>query len=124
VMKDLDSIQGFDLIVELAATQETLRWWIEQARMPYDIALGAGVSASIDPLVKPYYETDPQQLVGLVSGVPGAATYEALRGGQDNPVGNLAARLDSQLAGHLIFILVLLVGNGVYLAQRAGGREH
>jgi chitodextrinase len=123
-MEDLDRIQEFDLVVELAATQETLRWWIEQARMPYDIPLGAGVSASIDPFARPYYETDSQQLVGMVSGVPGAATYEALRTGQDSPGGNLAARLDSQLAGHLIFVLVLLVGNGVYLARRGSGREH
>ncbi len=123
VMKDLDSIQAFDLVVELAATQETLRWWIEQARMPYDIPLGAGVSASIDPFARPYYETVSQQLVGMVSGVPGAATYNALRSGRDSPEGDLAARLDSQLVGHLVFILVLLVGNGVYLAQRGSGRE-
>jgi hypothetical protein len=123
VMKGLNGIQEFDLIVELAATQETLRWWIEQARMPYDVSLGAGVSASIDPFVRPYYETEPQQLVGMVSGVPGAATYQALHSGQDSPEGNLAARLDSQLVGHLVFVLVLLVGNGVYLAQRGSGRE-
>ncbi|MEJ2734214.1 MAG: hypothetical protein P8189_11720 [Anaerolineae bacterium] len=123
-MENLDQIQEFDLIVELAATQDTLRWWIEQARMPYDIPLGAGVSASIDPFARPYYETESQQLVGVVSGVPGAAAYEALRSGQDRPGDNLAARLDSQLAGHLIFVLVLLVGNGVYLARRRSGREH
>jgi hypothetical protein len=123
-MENLNTVQEFDLVVELAATQDTLRWWIEQARMPYDIPLGAGVSASIDPFARPYYETDSQQLVGMVSGVPGAATYEALRTGQDSLGGNLAARLDSQLAGHLIFVLVLLVGNGVYLARRGSGREH
>ena len=124
VMANLNSLQDFDLVVELAATQETLRWWIEQARMPYDIPLGAGVSASIDPFARPYYETDSQQLVGMVSGVPGAAAYEALHTDQESPGGTLAARLDSQLAGHLIFILVLLIGNGVYLAQRGSGREH
>ena len=123
VMEGLTSIQSFDLVIELAATQDTLRWWIEQAGMPYSISLGAGVSAAVAPMARPYYQTEPRQLVGLVGGVPDAAVYEALRSGQDSLVGTMAARLDSQLAGHLVLILVLLVGNGVYLVRRGTGGE-
>ncbi len=122
-MQGLTAIQSFDLIVALAATQDTLRWWVEQAGTPYGVPLGAGVSASVDPLVRPYYATEANQLLGLVGGVPGAAAYEALRSGQDRPSGTIAARLDSQLAGHLVFVVVLLFGNGVYLLQRGNRRE-
>jgi hypothetical protein len=123
VMQDLNNTQDFDLIVELAATQDTLRSWIEQASTPYDIPLGAGVSASVDPWARPYYQTESQQLVGMIGGVPGAATYETLRSGQGRPTDMTAARLDSQLAGALVLILVLLIGNAVYLAQRGTGRK-
>jgi hypothetical protein len=123
VMQGLNSIRDFDLIVELAATQDTLRSWVEQASTPYAIPLGAGVSASVDPLARPYYQTESQQLLGLIGGVPGVAAYEALRSGQDEPTDATAVRLDSQLAGHLVLVLVLLVGNAIYLARRGTGRK-
>jgi hypothetical protein len=116
VMQGLTKTQSFDLVVELAAAQDTLRWWVEQAGAPYDIPLAAGVSASVAPLVSPYYETEQKQLVGMASGVPGAVSYEALLGGQAGPPEELAARLDSLLAGYAILILA-------YLAQRGARRE-
>ena len=123
VMQGLNSVQDFDLIVELAATQDTLRSWIEQASTPYVVPLGAGVSASVDPLARPYYQTKSQQVVGMIGGVPGAAAYEALRSGQDEPTDATAVRLNAQLAGNLVLVLVLLIGNAVYLARRGTGRK-
>jgi hypothetical protein len=123
VMQGLADAQSFDLIIELAATQDSLRWWIEQAATPYDIPLGAGVSASAAPLARPYYETEQKQLVGMIGGVPGAVSYETLRANQAEPPDKLAARLDSLMAGYAILILVLLAGNVVYLARRGAGRE-
>jgi hypothetical protein len=124
VMQGLSNGQDFDLVLELAAAQDSLRWWVEQAGTPYEIPLGAGVSASVAPLARPYYETEPKQLVGMVAGVQGTAGYEALRSGQAGLPDALAARLDSLLAGYAILLLVLLVGNVVYLTQRGAGREH
>jgi hypothetical protein len=122
VTEDLDTIQDFDLIVELAATQDTLRWWIEQASTPFSIQLVTGVSASVDPLARPYYETESKQLMGMVAGVLGAATYETLHSGQ-SPEDETAVRLESLWAGQSVLILLLLVGNGVYLLRRGTGRE-
>jgi hypothetical protein len=122
-MAGITTIQDFKLIVELAAAQSTLRWWIEQAGTPYAVPTGAGVSAAVGPLALPYFQTPSQQLVGLVGGVPEAATYDALRSGQEYLVGPLASRLDSQLAGHTVLVLVLLVGNVVYLVRRGTGRK-
>jgi hypothetical protein len=122
IMDGLTNAEDFDLVLELAARQESVRWWIEQASMPYDVPLGAGVSAPVAPLAQPYYETDPRQLVGLLGGAPGAVTYEALRSSQDGPAQSLVARLDSQMAGQLLLVLVLLVGNGIFLVQRGARR--
>ena len=119
----LTRTQSFDLIVELAATQETLRWWIEQASAPYGVELAAGVSASVDPLARPYFETDPRQLVGIVGGVLGAASYEMLREGGTDRVDAMGVRLDAQLAGHLVFVFILLIGNVTYWLRRWARRE-
>jgi hypothetical protein len=121
-MQGLSSIQDFDLIVELAVEQKTLRWWVEQASTPLHIPLGAGVSASVEPLARPYYEAPSRQLVGLVGGVTGAAMYETLLAGE-SPEGETLARLDAQMTGYLAFVLIVLIGNGVYLARRATRKE-
>ncbi len=123
LMQELDSTQAFSLIIELAASHETMRWWIEQAAVPYSMPLGAGASAAVLPYARPYYETEPRQLVGVLGGVPDAVTYEALTSEENSPTGSSAARLDSQLAGHLVFVLVLLGGNVVYLVRRGSRRE-
>jgi hypothetical protein len=123
VMQGLDSTRDFSLIIELAATQDTLRWWIEQAGTPYSIPLATGASAAVIPYARPYYETEARQLAGIVGGVPDAVTYEALTSDQSIPTNSTAARLDSQLAGQLLFVLVLLAGNVVYLTRRGSRSE-
>lgn len=123
VMEGITSVRDFDLIIELGATQEALRLWIEQASTPYDVLLGAGVSAAVEPLARPYYEAEPRQLVGLVSGVPGAAMYETIFDDQRLGAG-MVARLDAQLAGHVVLLLIIVVGNGLYWARRATGKAH
>lgn len=90
--------------------------------MPYGVGLGAGVSAPVAPLAQPYYETDPRQLVGLIGGVAGAVTYEALQTEQGSPAQSTVSRLDSQMAGQLLLVIVLLVGNGIFLVQRGARR--
>ncbi len=123
VMQGLDSTPDFSLIVELAAAQDTLRWWIEQAGTPYKVSLGTGSSAAVVPIARPYYETESRQLVGLVGGVPDAITYEALASEANGPTSSSAARLDSQLAGQILFILVILAGNIIYFSRRGTRRE-
>ncbi len=70
----------------------------------------AGVSAAVDPMARTYYETEPQQLKGVIGGVPGAASYESLRSGGAGLEPEMAARLDSLLAGQVLVILVILGG--------------
>ncbi len=123
VMEGLDSAQDFALIVELAAAQDTLRWWIEQAGAPFPVQVGAGASASVMPFARPYYETESGQLVGLVGSVPDAVAYEVLASGQSTPAGPSAARLDSQSGAQVLLILVILAGNVAYFWPRGTRRE-
>ena len=123
VMAGLDDLEDFDLVVELAAAQNSLRWWVEQVGSSARAPLAAGVSASVEPLARPYFEAEQNALVGVVGGVPGAAAYDAQRQGpgDQGPAAITAIRLDAQLGGHVVLVLVLLLGNVAYLVQRGRG---
>jgi hypothetical protein len=123
ITEGLYGAHSFDLIVEFAATPDSMRWWVEQAAAPLTLPVAAGVSASVAPWARPYFETEPKLLVGLLGGVSEAAMYDAYRQGQDRLSGPLSVRLDSQLAGHVLLVCLILVGNGVYLVRRSKGRK-
>jgi hypothetical protein len=118
VMDGLYSLRSFDLVVDLAFAQDSLRWWIEQAATPLDIPLGAGVSASVAPLAQPYYEAEPGQLAGMVAGITDAIMYEARYRGEKWVGGYNAARLSAQFWGHMLLITVIVLGNMVFLVRR------
>jgi hypothetical protein len=118
VVGEITGFESFGLLLVLTADPEGLRVWIEQAGALQGAPVAAAVSASTEPMARPYYETDPRQLRGLVAGVPGAAVYEALRREDGRLTAEMAARLDSHLAGHAVLVLVLVVGNFAYLVRR------
>jgi hypothetical protein len=63
-----------ELVVELAASPDALRWWIEQrGLLGQATPLIAAVSTATEPLALPYAQS--QQVAGLVSGVAGATVY-------------------------------------------------
>jgi len=63
-----------NLIIDLATSSDTVRWWAEQLKASQStIPLVAGVSAGAEPLTMPYVQSG--QVKGLVSGFPGAVAY-------------------------------------------------
>jgi hypothetical protein len=107
------------LIVEFAGTSEYLRLWLEQVQGPYGIPMVAGVSGTADPYARPYYRNEAsRQLLGLMTGLVGAAEYERLSG----EAGYALAGMDSQSLVHIAIILLILVGNVVYFVGRLRGR--
>lgn len=63
-----------DLVVELAASPDALRWWIEQRQaVGHPAPLIAGVSAAAESLALPYAQS--RQVTGLISGAAGATVY-------------------------------------------------
>jgi hypothetical protein len=123
VMDGLYGLRSYDLVIELAAGQETLRWWIEQATTPLEIPLGAGVSASAAPLVLPYYESSPRQLVGMLGGAPEAIRYNAAQQGDQRVSGLGAVLLEAQYGGQLVLIALILAAAGYYAIRRLAARR-
>lgn len=109
IASNLKSIGDIAIVVELAGGQETLRWWVEQVGARYGTKIVAGVTASIDPYVRPYYQG--RQLSGLLVGLPGAADYEAM----SLLTGEAIESLDSQSMAHLAIISIIIIGNLGYL---------
>jgi hypothetical protein len=112
--------EQFSLIVLISGSPEATRAWVEQAQLNApNVPMIAVVSAAAEPLVRPYLESDPAQLDGLVVGLGGAAALENQVGRPGAATlawpalgGGLLAAVVIILVGNLIFGLLALVGEG------------
>jgi hypothetical protein len=113
-LKEVESLSDFALILIITDDPTTARIWIEQIK-PYisKSKVGMVVSAQAEPLVRPYYETSPQQISGLVAGLPGGRTYEGLA---EKP--NLSSGFWFPLnVGIIVTVLTVFIGglaNGIF----------
>ncbi|MFB0535807.1 MAG: zinc-ribbon domain-containing protein [Anaerolineae bacterium] len=104
--QDVNGIQDVSLIIELAAQQRTLQWWIEQVGSQHQVEIMAAVSAAVEPTATPYHNSG--QLVGLISGLPSAAQYEM----KTNKWPSLAiASVDAQSVAHLAIVALIVLGS-------------
>jgi len=104
--QDVNGIQDVSLIIEFAAQQRTLQWWIEQVGGQYQVEIMAAVSAAVEPTATPYHNSG--QLVGLISGLPSAAQYEI----KTNKWPSLAiASVDAQSVAHLAIVALIVLGS-------------
>jgi hypothetical protein len=121
VTAGVDTISDFALIVDLAAQQASVRWWIEQVGSQVEgVRLAAAVSAAVEPFIRPYAEATPPQLVGYVAGWPETSDYLGLRG---HPEWELEGRLDAQILGLGVIVVVILAGNVAHILRQAKRRE-
>jgi hypothetical protein len=122
------------MAVELAATPDSVRWWVEQlAARPDAPTLLAGVSASAEPMSQPYVES--HQVSGMISGVPGATAYrlklrQILQDDKDEMAQVLAPLASIGLANAALAALMVLggliqlvSGRNPQPATRSGGRR-
>jgi hypothetical protein len=117
----IESLNDVALVLTIAASQETVRWWMEQVEPQVDAPVGAIVSGAIEPAVRPYYASG--QLVGLVSGWVGAQAYEQSAGlpAAEGSAGQAA--LEAQSLAHLVIVALIVLGNIVYWGKRIFGRR-
>lgn len=106
---DIQSLAQVEVVVTLADTPATARWWIEQLQIApqpnnSNRFLLAATSAAAEPFLRPYRQS--QQLDGLIAGVNGAAAIEAGR----NNFGPARQMVDS--LGIATIIVVILIAAG------------
>jgi hypothetical protein len=124
MMRPISTVRDFAMIVGVGSGFPGLKEWVQFAGDPAGVPVGGGVTAVEAPLLYPYY---PQQLVGLMGGLLGAAEYERLVT-EHYPRFQLAAqtalvRMFPQTVAHLVIIAFVIIGNVSYFAQRRRGRR-
>jgi hypothetical protein len=78
-LSNMSQLSDFDAMLVIVDSSETARVWIEQSRLPLGSKpLLTVVSASSEPMVLPYY--DSNQIQGMVTGLFGGAYYEKIIG--------------------------------------------
>jgi hypothetical protein len=123
MMRGIDNIQQMKLIINIGAGSPGTKEWVQYAVTPYPdrIRLVAGSTGVQAPLLYPYI---PRQLAGLLGAIKGAAEYEKLvvdayGGPKPNPkyLDGLR-RMGPQLVAHLLVILLIILANVLYFADR------
>jgi hypothetical protein len=75
-MQTISSISDFNLVVVATENPDRARSWVEQVQPKLgNTPIIMVVSRQAEPLVRPYYGSEPSQIQGLVSGFGGGAFY-------------------------------------------------
>jgi len=127
MMKGITSIQQMKLIINVSAGYPGIKEWVQYAATPYpSLRLVAGTTGVQAPLVYPYV---PRQLPGLLGAIKGAAEYEKLvidtYGGPNPDPKYLEGlrRMGPQLVAHLLVIMLIVVANVLYFADKREARK-
>jgi hypothetical protein len=124
ITSDLRNLQGVDLIVNVSAGYPGAKEWVLYASTPFDITTVAGCTGVSAPYLYPYV---PEQLLGLLGAIKGAAEYEfllleAYPALKQNPEAQEALRrMGPQLFAHLALIALIVIGNLIFFTQQRRG---
>jgi hypothetical protein len=129
VMKGVHSLRQVDVVVTVA-TGLIGEYWITQAHQQSGVPVIIGPTAVSAP--KYYAFLNAGQIVGMLSGMKGAAEYEKLVAAKHPQLGEFyrstllftaTKGMDGQTVIHIVIILFILVGNLAYIARRAAQQK-
>ena len=126
MMNGIYSVQDFELVINISAGYVGTKEWVQYAATPYPetIRLVAGCTGVQAPLLYPYI---PEQLLGLLGAIKGAAEYEKLvidkydRALGREPDGKYLEgirRMGPQLVAHVLMILLIIGGNIIFFYEK------
>ena len=111
LMKNVKTYADIDFVLDLSAGDPGLPFWIMIAQGRYGKKVGGGCTAVSAPMLYPYF---PNQLVGLLGGMKGAAEYELLVDAK----GAATKGMDAQSIAHAAIVLFVLIGNIFFFVGR------
>lgn len=109
VLAGVQSIADYQLVVVLTDNSDSARAWIEQVQPLLnngDVPLVFASSAQVEPVLRPYYDTLPRQVDGMVAGLAGGVAYESLTG----LPGKAGTAWDAMGTGVLLAAILILAG--------------
>jgi hypothetical protein len=106
-LSGVQKLTDFAMLVVITENPEIARSWIEQAGpLLGNVPLLVVASAQADPLVRPYYESHPRQVQGMISGLAGGMAYASIMPRQ----GATRTYWDAYSFGMPVAVLIMLVG--------------
>lgn len=107
----------YSTVIELAASPDTLRWWVEQlAARPGAPPLLSGVSAAAEPMSQPYLQSG--HVKGMLVGIRDAVAYEMkLESPKTAQDLQRLAPLESIVTANVALIALIVLGGLVQLAS-------
>jgi len=123
IFEGIRSLADVDLILGVGSGRPGLKEWVQFGGDQANVPVGGGVTAVEAPLLYPYY---PNQLVGLLGGLQGAAEYETalfegypeLDPDRDPEIRAATNKMGPQTVAHLMIVIFVVVGNLAILAGR------
>jgi hypothetical protein len=121
IMTGVTSVKDMALIVNASAGFPGGKEWVQYAATPQKIPIAVGCTGVQSTQLFPYY---PDQLLGLVTGIRGAIEYESMLAAKyPNPYANRSKRPaflrgGAQRWAHRLMIGLIVLGNGIHLANR------
>lgn len=123
MMRDIHNVGDFDVVIDVSAGFPGGKEWVQYAGTAGDLQLAVGCTGVMVPQMAPYY---PNQIVGLLAAIKGAAEYEsALADTYPDQVSltNSPAtqRMGPQFWAHLLMVALIVLGNAIYFSARRRG---
>jgi len=119
VFKDINTCKDLDLIIALGGGKPGPKEWVLFVGDPAGVPVGVGVAAVVAPQMYPYF---PQQIIGILGGVKGAAEYESelvhVRpkfADMDTPGLRM---MGPQTLAHLVIMAFIVIGNVAFFRIR------
>lgn len=120
IMENIKTAADINLMVEIAGGSPGVPEMTRQVQGPYKVKYAAGLPAISVPIYMPYMNSG--QMIGLMSGLRGAAEYEMLLKQPGKGVG----AMDALSTSHLVMIAFIIISNIGYFVQksRKGGKAN
>jgi hypothetical protein len=119
-LQAVTTIANFAMVMVVTENPELGRAWIEQTHTGlHGIPLLMVTSAQAEPLIRPYFQSNPRQVAGMVSGIAGAVAYESSFGRR----GSASQSWSAFSIGLLVASLLIVLGGAVNGTSLLVGRS-
>jgi hypothetical protein len=119
-MQRVQTISDFDLVAVLTEDADKARAWIEQVQPKMESKpLVMVLSAQAEPMVRPYYQSNPKLVAGMVAGLVGGGSYESAHPDLLGGIGPARRYWDAFSLSMLVVLVLIAVGIVVDLSFSA-----
>jgi hypothetical protein len=121
-----ERMQGVSVLITMSAGYPGILEWIAQVGGRYEVTILAGTTAVQTPDLFAFY---PKQVAGFLGAATGATQYLQLvneivtEGAVTGIMEENQKRMLVQSWGHMLIIVLIVIGNVIYFATRSRGRR-